>query len=357
MGRWDGWRNYRILDRTLNSSLVTSNGTKYVLLLVESSRTTQGNCQSRVGIANARLEFSDPVAAPPAGLAKISRNGSVSLSWSPVAGASSYEIQNSSAPQFAALNGTYYSQQASLEVSPLQNGLTHYFRVRALFSGGGATEFSQVIQAQAVEPGFSYQGTYCIPPNGVLGIGPQTSGEFIPAAYQVISGALPQGWTLNQQTGNISGTTSWDAGTQSQVSLRGTYQGAGVQTSKEVVIQFQKAGIQAGLTAGSGSFGSVASNLTTTLTFINNNCMASGPIQAQITGNTAAFVIESNGCSGGLAVGATCQVQVAFLTSVLSSGQSASGLLQFSSSDSVIGMTQVQLSGTASAGVYNVAGH
>lgn len=354
MGRWDGWRNYRILDRTLNSSLVTSNGTKYVLLLVESSRTTQVNCQSRVGIANASLMFSDPLAAPPAGLSKISQNGSVGLSWSSVAGALSYEIQRSSSVQFTSVDQNYSSQQVSFVVSPLQNGQTHYFRVRAHLQGGGSTEFSQVIDAQAVEPGFSYEGAYCIPPNGVL-VKPQVLVGSAPSAYEVISGALPQGCNLEQQTGWIFCVPSGSAGTQSQVSLRGTYQAAGVDTSKVVNILFHKAGAPASLTAGTGSFGSVATNVTHTLTLINKNCMASGPIQAQITGNIAAFMIVSNGCSGGLGVGATCEVMLTFLRSVLSSGQSASGTLQLSSFDSVIGMTEVQLSGTASAGVNNAA--
>jgi fibronectin type 3 domain-containing protein len=95
------------------------------------------------------------VAAAPAGLSGSAGNGAISLSWTPSAGATSYNVYEGTtpggegtAPVMSSLTGT------STMVSGLTNGQKYYFKVAAVDAGGVSSQSNEA------------SGTPTAPPSG-----------------------------------------------------------------------------------------------------------------------------------------------------------------------------------------------
>lgn len=148
-----GYRLYRRTGSTeawslRNTALITGNtftdappatGATYEYALRAADRS--GNLSPLTGVA--RVVSADETApATPAGLTAAYDEFGARLAWSPVSGASSYEVQRSLAPE-----GPFFSLGAPTQSTVLTDasavgGMTYHYQVRALDNAGNASPYS-----------------------------------------------------------------------------------------------------------------------------------------------------------------------------------------------------------------------
>lgn len=137
--------------------------------------------------------FTWTAVAPPSGLTAQAGNGWVDLTWSPVAGATTYQVKRalaSGGPYTVLTNTVYLTNFSDTAVT---NGVNYYYVVTAQAAGGSSMASPEVVGAPAQIQNFGFEI-----PN--LGAG----------NYQYNPGGA--GWTFGGSPGNGSGITGNNSG-------------------------------------------------------------------------------------------------------------------------------------------------
>jgi len=164
--------------------------------------------------------WSQAVTATPLGtlgipqpLSATTGNGALQVNWSAPAELGGYSGQLSYSVLYRPLGsqiwipGPVGVATSSVALSGLQNGLTYEVGIIAQTSDGGLSPSPGLITGvPAAAPVLAYASVSSWPQNTPLSLTPTITGLLGGATYNIVSGSLPAGMTLDASTGVISGT-------------------------------------------------------------------------------------------------------------------------------------------------------
>lgn len=145
------------------------------------------------------------VPTSPAGLTATAGNGSISLTWAAVAGATSYDVFQGTSAGGEGASPTQTASGTTISIGGLTNGTTYYFKVRAV-GPGGKSPLSSEASATPIALPAQVTGLAATPGNGQV----QLSWTAVTGAtsYSVYLGATSGAETL---VTNTVSTTSYTA--------------------------------------------------------------------------------------------------------------------------------------------------
>ncbi|MFE7244397.1 PA14 domain-containing protein [Streptomyces sp. NPDC057580] len=146
-----GWslRNSTLITGTTFTDAPPATGATYEYALRAVDRS--GNVSALSAVTSVVSADRTAPAVPTGLTAAYDPSAGARLSWSPVSGASSYEVQRAVAPEGPFVSVGTPTQSAALTDPSTAVGTTYYYRVRAKDSAGNASAYSAPIQLDATE--------------------------------------------------------------------------------------------------------------------------------------------------------------------------------------------------------------
>ncbi|MFD7300904.1 PA14 domain-containing protein [Streptomyces pharetrae] len=146
-----GWslRNSTLITGTTFTDTPPATGAAYEYALRAVDRS--GNVSALSAVTSVVSADRTAPAVPTGLTATYDPSAGARLSWSPVSGANSYEVQRAVAPEGPFASAGTPTQSAALTDPSAAVGTTYYYRVRAKDSAGNASAYSAPIQLDATE--------------------------------------------------------------------------------------------------------------------------------------------------------------------------------------------------------------